>query len=191
MQVPFGGLRAGMHGRADPKMQVPRLRSPIAHSHARRGPRRAPLGMTSTGMGLRLTPAFVRFGASSQVSKARSFDKLRGALSKKDIPKMQVPRLRLPIVHSHARRGPRRAPLGMTSAGVRVDRRDPSLCELTSCRLGADQCFGGGVLGEHLLDAAEGLAGALLVFDERKADVAIAVVAEADAGRDGNFGFCQ
>ena len=42
---------------------------------------------------------------------------------------------------------------------------------------------------EHLLDAAEGLAGAFLIFDEGEADVAVAVVAEADAGADGDFGF--
>jgi hypothetical protein len=47
-------------------------------------------------------------------------------------------------------------------------------------RSGGDDAFG----GEHLPDAAEGLAGAFFVFDEGEADVAAAVVAEADAGRD-------
>ncbi len=37
--------------------------------------------------------------------------------------------------------------------------------------------------GQHLPDAAEGLAGAFFVLEERRADVAIAVAAEADAGR--------
>ena len=44
---------------------------------------------------------------------------------------------------------------------------------------------------QHLLDAAQGLAGALFVFDEGEADVAVAVVAEADAGAYGYFGFGQ
>ncbi len=42
---------------------------------------------------------------------------------------------------------------------------------------------------EHLLDAAEGLAGAFFVFDEGETDVGIAVVAEADARADGGVGF--
>src|ERR1019366_4703359 len=41
---------------------------------------------------------------------------------------------------------------------------------------------------EHLLDAAEGLAGAFFVFDEGEADEGVAGVAEADAGADGGFG---
>ena len=40
----------------------------------------------------------------------------------------------------------------------------------------------GYAFGQHLLDAAQRLAGALFVFDEGEADVAVAVVAEADAG---------
>jgi hypothetical protein len=44
-----------------------------------------------------------------------------------------------------------------------------------------------GTFRQHLLDAAEGLAGAFFVFDEGEADVVVAVAAEADAGRDGGF----
>ncbi len=46
-------------------------------------------------------------------------------------------------------------------------------------------------LCEHLPNAAEGLSCSLFVFDEGEADVAVAVVAEADAGTDGYFGFCE
>ncbi len=42
--------------------------------------------------------------------------------------------------------------------------------------------FRGGVLGEHLLDPSYRLAGALFIFDQGEAHVAVAVVAEADAG---------
>ena len=42
-----------------------------------------------------------------------------------------------------------------------------------------------------MLDAAQGLAGAFFVFDQGEADVVVAVLAEADAGADGGFGFEQ
>jgi len=44
---------------------------------------------------------------------------------------------------------------------------------------------------EHLLDASQGLAGALFVFDEAEYYVIVAVVAEAYAGAYGYFGFVQ
>src|SRR5262245_10420408 len=43
------------------------------------------------------------------------------------------------------------------------------------------------VLSEHVLDAAHRLAQAMLVLDERDAHVIVAVVAEADAGGDGDL----
>src|SRR5690606_13010268 len=43
------------------------------------------------------------------------------------------------------------------------------------------------VFAEHVLDAAHGLARALLVFDEREAHVFVAVFSEADAGRHGDL----
>ena len=46
-------------------------------------------------------------------------------------------------------------------------------------------------LGEHLLDAAEGLAGAFFVFDEGEADVLVAVLAEAYPRRHGHLGFVE
>src|ERR1700733_6311784 len=46
-------------------------------------------------------------------------------------------------------------------------------------------------LGKHRLDASQCLAGAFFVFDEGEADVAVAIFAEADAGRYGNFGFVE
>ncbi len=46
-------------------------------------------------------------------------------------------------------------------------------------------------LRQHMLDAAEGLPCALFVFDQRKSYVVVAVVAEADAGAYGYFGFIQ
>ncbi len=49
-----------------------------------------------------------------------------------------------------------------------------------------DCCF-----RKHLLDAPQRLAGAFFVFDEGEADVAVAVVAEAEAGGDGARGCSQ
>src|SRR5580700_7147530 len=46
-------------------------------------------------------------------------------------------------------------------------------------------------LRQHLLDAADGLAGALFVFYEAESYVAVAVVAEAYAGAYGYFGFVE
>src|SRR5579863_5689110 len=45
--------------------------------------------------------------------------------------------------------------------------------------------------GQHRFNPAEGLPRALFVLDESEADVVVAVVAEADAGTDGGFGFRQ
>ena len=87
-------------------------------------------------------------------------------------------------------------------ARITVNRRSedgvleaPLFCNFDSSRIhGLVAAFGSlypnrSALREHLLDAAEGLAGALFVFDEGEADVVVAVVAEADAGADGGFGF--
>jgi hypothetical protein len=46
-------------------------------------------------------------------------------------------------------------------------------------------------LRKHRLDAAQGLAGALFILDERETHMRVAVVAEADAGRDGGLRFVQ
>ena len=43
-------------------------------------------------------------------------------------------------------------------------------------------------LREKLLDVARGLTDAVLVFDQRDADVALAVFTEAETGRDGDIG---
>ena len=42
-----------------------------------------------------------------------------------------------------------------------------------------------------MADAAEGLAGAFFIFDEREADELVAVLAEADAGADGDLGVLE
>jgi hypothetical protein len=47
---------------------------------------------------------------------------------------------------------------------------------------GALACF------EHLLDASQGLSGAFFVFDEREANMLVAVLAKSDAGAHGNLG---
>src|SRR5665213_3773768 len=43
---------------------------------------------------------------------------------------------------------------------------------------------------EHLPDAAQGLTRPFFVFDERKADVAISMLAEPDSGTDSHLGVC-
>src|ERR1700722_13993101 len=47
------------------------------------------------------------------------------------------------------------------------------------------------VMSKHLPDAAKRLASALLVLDERKADVTVAEFTKANAGADGHFGVEQ
>ncbi len=44
---------------------------------------------------------------------------------------------------------------------------------------------------KHLLDAAQGLTCPFLVFNQRKADMAISVLPKANPWTDGNFGFGQ
>jgi len=51
--------------------------------------------------------------------------------------------------------------------------------------------LGGGVLGEHLFDPSDRLAGAPFVLDQAESYVAVAVVAEAYAGAYGYLGFRQ
>src|SRR5690606_24307125 len=47
------------------------------------------------------------------------------------------------------------------------------------------------VAAEHCLDSAQGLAGAILVLDQREAHVIITVVAEAQSRRYAHLGFSQ
>ena len=44
------------------------------------------------------------------------------------------------------------------------------------------------ILLHHLLNAPDRLPCSVLIFDEAEADVVVAVLAEADAGGDGDFG---